>query len=97
MRMNIKETLLIKAEEAAGRIDSPAVKAIEAALTGFMNRLEKAGVFTPDQTEEFSVIMGRHAVAHFDEGMSLGFETGKNAVLGLLNSSVSDYPPTVAD
>lgn len=97
MRMNVKETLLIKAEEEAGRIDSPAVKEIEAVLNGFISRMEKAGVFTPDQTEEFSVMMGRHAVAHFDEGMSLGFETGKKAVLGILNSTVSDYPPIEAD
>ncbi|MGI6688563.1 MAG: hypothetical protein ACOX6Y_09525 [Christensenellales bacterium] len=83
MKLDAKETLLIKAEEI-GPLEPPAVKKANKLLNDFLIEMEQAGVFTREIRNSFEEMLTGYASAHFDAGMSLGFDAGKAAMFELI-------------
>ncbi|MGI6688229.1 MAG: hypothetical protein ACOX6Y_07760 [Christensenellales bacterium] len=83
MKLDAKETLLIKAEEV-GSLEPPAVKRINKLMNDFLIELEQTGVFTREIRNSFEEILSGYVSVHFDAGMSLGFDAGKAAMFELI-------------
>ena len=90
MKLDAKETLLIKAEEVGGidKMDPPAVKKVNSEFKGILLDMEKTGVISNQKRLELEEKLTDYGSAYLDAGMSLGFDAGKATIIELLKDQI---------